>query len=523
MIALVMLVERKITCFLKKHHKNILSGLFVGVIAYFMMMSSNLVNDLDGIWHPSNFIAGDWEISLGRGLQRYADRARFGIVSDSFNSFLTLSLIAIANALIIEKLELNNSIYKYLVIFIFIANPVICNSLSYSYMSVNFGLAYLFCILSFACLKKEDNAKKAISRVLLAGIFIGISLAFYQAYISVTCILFVVYALKILLEEERIMVAFKYLFTCVGAIVWGGIIYLVITNALLLRANIQMASYKGAANISLLSMIINLPNSLKQCYVEYANYFVSYKAMSNLEFIEIVLVLLLLVYVIAVILRFWKLLHCNIFRAFLFLFMLILVPVAACFVLILAVGNTMSGLMSMGIVVSTVILSVIVPQEGKVAFWIKRAHLLILVAFAWFQLSAVVNDQLALKEGKTATITLTENIVARLYEEKYLDEYQVVAFVGRPANNDRFAQSVAYHMANGYAQFGCWSTDARNNKVSWEGVLSNFLGINLIVCGESDYSEIISLEQVAEMPEFPATGSICVIEDIIVVKVSEVY
>ena len=78
-------------------------------------------------------------------------------------------------------------------------------------------------------------------------------------------------------------------------------------------------------------------------------------------------------------------------------------------------------------------------------------------------------------------------------------------------------------MANGYAQFGCWSTDARNNKVSWEGVLSNFLGINLIVCGESDYSEIISLEQVAEMPEFPATGSICVIEDIIVVKVSEVY
>ena len=149
--------------------------------------------------------------------------------------------------------------------------------------------------------------------------------------------------------------------------------------------------------------------------------------------------------------------------------------------------------------------------------------MLVLAAFAWFQLSAVVNDQLALKEGKIATITLSENIITRLYEEEYLDEYQVVAFVGRPGNNDRFAKSVAYQMANGYAQFGCWSTNARNNKVSWAGVISNFVGINLTICGEEKYQELVSLTQVAEMPEFPAEGSICVIDDIVVIKVSDVY
>ena len=44
----------------------------------------------DGIWHLSNFIAGDFEISLGRGLERYADRARFGIVSSPLNTVLCL-------------------------------------------------------------------------------------------------------------------------------------------------------------------------------------------------------------------------------------------------------------------------------------------------------------------------------------------------------------------------------------------------------------------------------------------------
>lgn len=90
MTALIQNFEGKIVHFFKTYYKYIMGGLGIGVLTYFMMMSLNLVNDLDGIWHLSNFIAGDWEISLGRGLQRYADRARFGIVSDSFNSMITI-------------------------------------------------------------------------------------------------------------------------------------------------------------------------------------------------------------------------------------------------------------------------------------------------------------------------------------------------------------------------------------------------------------------------------------------------
>lgn len=516
--------EDKIIYFIKNYGKYILSGLLAGILTYFMLMSLNLVNDLDGIWHLSNFIAGDWEISLGRGLQRYADRARFGIVSDPFNSLLTILLIAISNAIILMQYNFDNNIYKGLFLIVLLANPIICNSLSYSYMSVNFGLAYFFSVAAFNCIKVTiSRPQKTVAEILCGGVFLGISMAFYQAYICVTSVLTVIFILRMLVEKTNIKEVIRYIVSGVGIIIVGGIVYLVITKALLYRAGIQMASYKGASNASLMLMLRYLPQSLKQCYLQFGYYLYSAKAFSNLEFIDLVLAGLSIVYVISIIIQFIKLFRYSIVYALLFMIGISLLPVASCFILLIAVGNTMTGLMSVGLIMSIVMLGLIVPRDGNVGFWMKRIYLFLLIAFSWFQLSATINDQLALKEGKTATITLTENIISQLYDDGYLDEQQIVAFVGRPSNNDRFAQSVAYQMANGYAQFGCWSTDARNNRVSWTGIISNFLGTNLSLCGDSKYQELIAMEQIANMPEFPAKGSICVIDDIVVIKVSEVY
>ena len=77
---------------IKYYGRVVVGGTLFGVLVYFSMMSLDLVNSYDGIWHWSNFIAGDWEISLGRGLQRYFDKLRFGIVSTSLNTVLTQAI-----------------------------------------------------------------------------------------------------------------------------------------------------------------------------------------------------------------------------------------------------------------------------------------------------------------------------------------------------------------------------------------------------------------------------------------------
>ncbi len=516
-------IEEKISELWNAQKNCFVGGVLIGVLTYFMMMASNLVNDLDGIWHLSNFIAGDWEISLGRGLQRYADRARFGIVSDSFNTILTLVWVAGSANIIITIFCIKNTLCKGMFMLILIANPIVCHSLSYSYMSVNFGLAYFMSTVAFGCIASAFVKKKLPAGILLSGAFLGISMAFYQAYICVTCVLMLMFLLQQIINQEKVKDIFLYIWGCCGAIVSGGMIYVIITKALLYRAGIQLASYGGASNVSLGVIFKNLPDSFVTCYQQFWNYIYTQKVFSKLEFVDVMLAGMMIFYCVVVIIQLVKLWKDSIIHAFLFVLALLLLPVAGCFVLMIAVGNTMTVIMSMGLLLCMIMPGIIVPKEGKTGFWLKRGYLLFLIFFGWFQLSAVVNDQLALKEGKTATITLTENIITMLYSEGYLEECETVALVGRPANNDSFVWSTAYQRANGYAKFGCWSTEARNHRVSWNGVISNFLGVNLSLCDESKYKKIKELEQVANMPEFPAKGSICVIDDIVVVKVSEVY
>lgn len=516
-------LEKRGKDFLSEYGKCILGGLLLSILAYFTMISLNLVNDVDGIWHPSNFIAGNWEISLGRGLQRYADRARFGIVSDSFNTILTLLLISTANTMLIKFLSVEGRLNKGLLLMLLSVNPVICESLSYSYTSVNFGLAYLFSVISFGILSRINCWRHILTRGSAGGFFLGISMAFYQAYVCVTSLLILFAILKHLCSESKLKELFQLVLSGLHTILFGGIVYYAMTHALLLRAGTTLSRYKGATNITPMLIITQLPQSIKLCYSEFYAYFWEKKAFSNLEFINVILLGMLALYLSAFIIQLIKLMGHNKVYAILLTVTILLLPVACCFVLLIAVGNRMTGLMSMGLVTCPVLLGAIIPKTGRTGFYLKRLNILLLAGFAWFQLSATVNDQLALKEGKTATITLTENIICQLMEKGYLNTNQPVALIGRPANNDRFAWSVAYQMANEYAKFGCWSTDARNNRMSWSGVISNFLGMNLNLCGDSEYQELTRLDLVAEMPTFPSEGSICVIRDIIVIKVSDLY
>lgn len=518
-----MKIESKIREFFTEYGKYISGGLFVGVLAYFMMMSQNLNNNLDGIWHLSNFIAGDWEISLGRGLQRYADRARFGIVSDPFNTILTLFLLSIGNTLILKHFSIVEPVYRGLLILLLSVNPVVCNSLSYSYMSVNFGLAYLFSVFAYVSINSIQSRKQFLYMGFVGGLFLGVSMAFYQAYICVTSILITFTILKALCDKKRLKEIFQYAGISLYALLWGGVIYYGITQALLFRANISLSSYGNASNINPVQILTNLPRSLKRCYLDFYTYYSEKKTFSDLEFIDIVLIGMFAVCLIAIVTQFIKLIKYSRAHAALFAAVVFLLPVAACFVLLIAVGNTMTGLMSMSLVVCTALLRIIIPEENKFDLSIKRLHLILLAGFAWFQLSAVINDQVALKEGKSATISLAENIMYQLSSDGYLDGFPPVAFVGRPGNNAHFAQNDAFQMANEYAKFGCWSTNARNNRVSWSGIITNYLGINVNLCGDTEYQELVRMEQIADMPEFPEEGSICIIHDIVVVKVSDVY
>ena len=150
---------------------------------------------------------------------------------------------------------------------------------------------------------------------------------------------------------------------------------------------------------------------------------------------------------------------------------------------------------------------------------------LILLVCVWLNICATTNDQVALHDGKNATTTLTRAIVQELISDDYLHEDTVIALVGRPSENPYFRKTEAFEKANEYARFGqWWGTDAGNNRRSWYyGMLRHYLGLELNWCDDDDYEEIRSSGELESMPNFPEEGSIKVVNDIVVVKVSDVY
>ena len=151
----------------KEHREIIFVDILFGVAVYFMMMSKNLVNCIDGIWHTSHFIAGAWETSLGRGLLYFFDKLRSGLVSMPLNTILTIFLISVSACLMLDLYSKREKGIKILISLLLIASPVTGIILSHCYMSVDFGLAFLFSVIAVRWI----HSKYRIAGILAGGIY----------------------------------------------------------------------------------------------------------------------------------------------------------------------------------------------------------------------------------------------------------------------------------------------------------------------------------------------------------------
>lgn len=503
----------------KEYLRYIITAIVLGVIVYMPMISNDLVNNLDGIWHPSNFIAGDWEISLGRGLQRYADRSRFGLVTSSWNSILVFFLIGLGDALFIKKFKIEQTIYSYLFILITIANPVTSESLTYSYMSVNFGFAYFFALIAFYYNPIEDKRYKKIINLCVASFAFAISMSFYQAYICVFSVCCLYFTLSLLKRKDTFKNILTYVLNSIIVFLFGGLTYFMLTKLFLMRAGIEMTNYRGANSISILMLFKSLPNTFLVSYKEYLSYFLNNRLNANLEFALIIVSVIALGVVALIIREVIILCKSKITYAVGFATIALLIPCTSCIICLVAIGNSISGLMAMGIVFSIIGVYVVV-KETKIA---RVACFSLVAILAWYYLGTVANDQIALKEGITATKTITNEVISDINDSQLLDEVSSVAFVGRLADNPYFYKSGAYEMSNAYAQFGRWSTDARNNRATWNGIINTFMGLNLPLCDNDTYDRIRYSQELEDMPIFPKEGYIMKIGDVLVVKTSLVY
>lgn len=514
-------LEQAILRICKKHAIFVIINVLFGCAVYFMIMAHDLVNDIDGVWHLSNYIAGKGEISSGRALLRYVDKLHFGIVAAPFQTIVALIIFSITNAILMVTLNIEGNIRRFLLSFYLIANPVVCNTLTYGYTAIGYAVAYFFAVFAVVFFRYF----KRIYRVIPCGICIAISMSCYQAYLGVSCVMLLFFLISILLEEQRISNVFVYLRDAFLGICLGGGMYYAFTQFMLWYSKTEFSSYRGINSLTPFLMIKSLPKSILSCYNTAYDFFVKESMCLNTSVTPMILVTLLLLVTIKIISLIIFAFKKSVFSGVLMSIAILLIPVGSNASLLLAVGTTRTLIMSMGMML-TVILTMISQknQNSPWNYWEKRASLLIMILMLWISVSVVESDQLALKEGKNSVISLTETIVDTLIEQGYTtDGSCAVAFLGRPADNSLFYKSKAFELANYYAKFGYFSVMPGNNQRTWNSVLNNLCGKRIFYADEETYGKIRETEEAAAMPAFPQEGSVIKIGNIFVVKIAEPY
>lgn len=516
----------KISSFCIKWYKWFLFAILIPLPSYSLMMVNQLTNDVDGLWHGSISYAGNNELGEGRWLWRYLDKARLYLSPDPLTSFISLALLAVSVILVLHLLEVESRIVIISAILLFMINPTVGCFLSYRYMSPTFTMSVLLAILAaFCCIKiKNPIVSTAVFAVILA-----MSMGLYQTHLGCAVQLLV---LDIVLGiykgryeiKEALIRALRY----IGSICLGGILYIGIWNLELYRYGSEKSTYAGADQYTVSDMILNLPHSFVYAWTSGVGFILS-KHGRALVVPRILYVIAAILFLAAVICAFCRLVKESVGRAVWFLVFILLMPAASGSVLFLAFDQGVQTQMTMPFVLLFIIMIYLTvlftkdmeikkPDMNKTAVAVCALLAVIFTYGAHIQLQY---DEQAMYMGRQSMRTITEQIVDKLIAEDLYGYDHRYCFIGAPSNNRMYIRNDVIEKANGYGKYGEILWDAKQSRLAWTTFFANEMGIDIRIVDEDVYQEFLDSEEVQQMPDFPAEGSVREFDDCVVIKVAQ--
>ena len=382
------------------------------------------------------------------------------------------------------------------------------------------------------------------SRSIAAGVaqgafLLALSLGLYQTDLACFCMVLLAWFLVLLFRGEEGIKLRCYIAKCLGSAVCGAALYWGILQIILKISGVAMTNYQGGADISVSGILKNLPSSVAKCYELFYRYFFGTLVKHNmLQETAVVFVLIFCVVGAALACRLVRLIRRKDWENTFYGTAALLVLPMMCTVFMVATSQAsfyipMSGGLALFLPVCFWLLDS--SREGKTACdafrkcWNNAEKALILltaaaVVYGSVFMSAI--DQQAMYEGRKATKQIADLVAGELVAEGYYDlpEKLPVMLVGRPSASPLFRTHVIYWDANDYAQVGLFEKEnAATMRYSWNAVFRDLTPMQLELCSDEVYDELIRTEEIKRMPTFPEKGSMQEMDGVYVIKISEDY
>lgn len=500
------------------------------VVVYFPLMSQKLTNTFDGLWVDTYYIAGGWELSIGRWLWPLADALRFGVQTDPINSLLTLSLVTLSFILVRRLFTTKDSFLTYLLGMAFISSASVSIQLSYRYMSPIFGLSLFLSVAAAYCVIRTENKARAVVQ---GTVCLTLSLGLYQANLGSFCLILLVYFLMLLFQKLDRSLIHAHIAKSLCSAAAGVALYYLTLKLILLVTGFQMSEYNGAASVSPLYVLKRLPTGVAKAYQIFGVYFFRNQYRNNILQAMGFFALIVLLVGFGLLKRFWRVVRSRDSEYILLSAAALAVLPAICNVTLLITSEAtwrlqMAGALDLFIPLCILLLDVTrkkQPQNEKLRMAVIGGTVLLagLIVYGNVYMRAV--DQEAMYEGRKSLKSMTDRIADDLMDFGYFDgeERLPVVFVGRPSSNPTFLMREYYLYANTYAQIGRFWGGADVAQQVWKSVFQNITPVNLTYGRVERYLEVYAESETEQMPTYPQEGYIRQIGDTVVVKISDDY
>lgn len=509
------------------------------VMVYFPLISLKLTNTVDGLWTTAEYMAGAWELSNGRWFWLVTSFLRFSLQLEPINAVVCLVLVSLGVTrlhMLFKPAWMRTSCIDWLAGLCYVSNVVVGCYLSFHFIAPEYGFSFFFAMLAT---EHVIRGKSAVSSIVPAAVLLALSLGLYQTNLACFCLVLLAWFLVLLFRGEEGIKLRCYIAKCLGSAVCGAALYWEILQIILKISGVAMANYQGGASISPLNMLKSLPQSIVKCYAQFWDYFFGDTVRHNvLQSFGVLYALAFLVVGAALVRRLAVVLRRkNAETAFYAVAAVLVMPLASVIFLLAASQATfyipMAGGTALFFPVCFWLLDSARPasntetsgknKAGKVE---KAALLLAAAGILYGSVFMSAIDQQAMYEGRKATKQIADLVASELVAEGYYDlpEKLPVMLVGRPSANPLFRTHVIYWDANDYAQVGLFKKEnAATMRYSWNAVFRDLTPMQLELCSDEVYDELIRTEEIKRMPTFPEKGSMQEMDGIYVIKISEDY
>jgi len=276
----------------KRQNRVLFYTVVIGLIAHgFRLTNRVFCNDS---FNYLTTISRSWTTAMGRFLLYLAEEIRGGRELTWLIGIFSIGCIALAAVLITELFDLKEELSLILVSAVMVANPTVAGTFGYMYTADGYFFGMLLSVLAAYLVIK----KKGIFGIISGSLCLVVSLALYQAYLSLTMMLLLIMMMLRLLKEE--MTAKEQArevgrYALMGVI--SVIVYLILLKIARARGGYDVADYMGQQGIGTFSLSA-IFSAVVNSYIEFARYLLvrwewTFYSISNLLIIAVVILQLL--------------------------------------------------------------------------------------------------------------------------------------------------------------------------------------------------------------------------------------